>query len=121
MFHYIPCLFKIYCLVDERFLDEFWPYDWLILVEFVKKDVGAYHIFVLQETLRWNGTTNKKKGQKWGREKNLSMTQEDDVCNETTGEKLIIEEGKVENDQINFEILCPLTRLPQVCLSLQSP
>lgn len=70
---------------------------------------------ILQETLQWNGTTSKKKGQKWGREKTLSKKSDDDYCNGAFNENMITEEGEHVDDHINFESLFPLTRLPEVC------
>ncbi|KAJ8458128.1 hypothetical protein OPV22_031054 [Ensete ventricosum] len=65
------------------------------------------------ETLQWNGTTSKKKGQKWGREKTLRKKSEDNSCNGAFYENMITEEGEHEDDHINFESLFPLTRLPE--------
>nr|XP_009415977.1 PREDICTED: coilin isoform X3 [Musa acuminata subsp. malaccensis] len=65
------------------------------------------------ETLQWNGTTSKKKGQKWGREKTLSKKSDDDYCNGAFNENMITEEGEHVDDHINFESLFPLTRLPE--------
>ncbi|XP_009415977.2 coilin isoform X3 [Musa acuminata AAA Group] len=65
------------------------------------------------ETLQWNGTTSKKKGQKWGRGKTLSKKSDDDYCNGAFNENMITEEGEHIDDHINFESLFPLTRLPE--------
>ncbi|WOL11322.1 hypothetical protein Cni_G20084 [Canna indica] len=64
-------------------------------------------------TLQWNGTTSKKKGQKWGREKSTSWSYEDNSCNGVFHGKLITGEEKHVNDHIDFESLFPLTRLPE--------
>ncbi|XP_038989770.1 coilin-like isoform X2 [Phoenix dactylifera] len=65
------------------------------------------------ETLQWNGTTSKKKGQKWGREKTSSKRNDDNACNGASIEKIVAEEGKHVDGQIDFESLYPLTRLPE--------
>ncbi|XP_038986855.1 coilin-like isoform X2 [Phoenix dactylifera] len=64
------------------------------------------------ETLQWHGTTSKKKGQKWGREKTLSRKNEDNSCTGASNEKTVAEEENVDG-HIDFESLYPLTRLPQ--------
>ncbi|KAG1331389.1 coilin [Cocos nucifera] len=66
------------------------------------------------ETLQWNGTTSKKKGQKWGREKTLSRKNEDNSCPGASNGKTVAEEGKHVDGHIDFESLYPLTRLPEV-------
>lgn len=73
------------------------------------------HALMLQETLQWNGTTSKKKGQKWGRERTLSRKNEDNSCIGPSNEKTVAEEGKHVDGHIDFESLYPLTRLPEVC------
>nr|XP_010912949.1 coilin [Elaeis guineensis] len=65
------------------------------------------------ETLQWNGTTSKKKGQKWGREKTLSRKNEDDSCTGASNGKTVAEEGKHVDGHIDFESLYPLTRRPE--------
>lgn len=65
------------------------------------------------ETLQWNGTTSKKKGQKWGRENTSSKRNDDNVCNGASNEKFLAEEGKHVHGRIDFESLYPLIRLPE--------
>ncbi|XP_074576274.1 uncharacterized protein LOC141832791 isoform X2 [Curcuma longa] len=64
------------------------------------------------ETLKWNGTTSKKKGQKWGREKTIGWNDDQYTCRTSSG-NLITDEEQHANDQTNFESLFPLTRLPK--------
>lgn len=72
-----------------------------------------------KETLHWNGITNKKKGQKWGKEKTPSWKRNNsDNC---TGEPLQLPSSETEQPKtpvpvvgsINFDELQPCTGLPQ--------
>ncbi|XP_042502063.1 coilin isoform X2 [Macadamia integrifolia] len=95
----------------------------------------------LQETFKWNGTTSKKRGQKWGTEKTLSSRKRDDKgfnqhstekltmeegeqtlsCrkkddmgfNQDSTEKLTIEEGELVHHSIDFESLAPFSSPPK--------
>lgn len=70
-------------------------------------------VSLVQETFHWNGITNKKKGQKWGREKGSWRNGNDDnVCTAEANE--INDEVSLVNDQIDFEKLKPLTSQPKV-------
>ncbi|XP_042471524.1 coilin-like isoform X1 [Zingiber officinale] len=64
------------------------------------------------ETLKWNGTISKKKGQKWGREKTIGWN-DDQYTGRTSSDNLITDKEQHANDQTNFESLFPLTRLPK--------
>ncbi|XP_043724742.1 coilin isoform X3 [Telopea speciosissima] len=62
-----------------------WVLEWL-------EDTFSGH---LQETFKWNGTTSKKKGQKWGKERTLSSRKKDNKgFNQDHTEKLTTEEGE---------------------------
>ncbi|KAH7684943.1 coilin protein [Dioscorea alata] len=64
------------------------------------------------EAFHWNGITNKKKGQKWGREKGSWRNDNDDnVCTAEANE--INDEVSLANDQMDFEKLMPLTSQPK--------
>ncbi|KAF3779545.1 Coilin [Nymphaea thermarum] len=62
------------------------------------------------EIIRWNGTTCKRKGQKWGKEKtsvekvNAKVDEEED---------LMFEEEEVADKHVDFEQLAPLTGIPE--------
>ncbi|XP_022151777.1 coilin [Momordica charantia] len=71
------------------------------------------------ETLHWNGITNKKKGQKWGKEKTPSWKRNN--SNNFTGEPLQLPTSETEQPKapepvvgpINFDELRPCTGSPQ--------
>ncbi|KAJ0972476.1 hypothetical protein J5N97_020435 [Dioscorea zingiberensis] len=63
------------------------------------------------ETINWNGITNKKKGQKWGREKTLWRNGYNDEV--STMEANEINDEVSVDDQIEFETLMPLTSQPK--------
>ncbi|XP_031736546.1 coilin-like isoform X1 [Cucumis sativus] len=73
----------------------------------------------LKETLHWNGITNKKKGQKWGKEKSPSWKRNN--SNDCSSEPLQLlsetEQPKTPVPvvgSIHFDELPPYTGLPQV-------
>lgn len=73
--------------------------------------------------MHWNGITNKKKGQKWGKEKTPSWKRNN--SNNFTGEPLQLPTSETEQPKapepvvgpINFDELRPCTGSPQVWLS----
>lgn len=75
-----------------------------------------FHIFMQQGPMQWSGTTNKKKGQKWGQDKTSNKVKEDNVWNVASHENLITEERVLEHS-VDFESLYPLTRLPKVSMT----
>ncbi|XAR64478.1 hypothetical protein NMG60_11024844 [Bertholletia excelsa] len=64
-------------------------------------------------TFQWNGITNKKKGQKWGKEKLPSYRRNDDNNSKDCSDGMIIEEVTVPNDCLNFDQLAPFAGLPK--------
>ncbi|KAG6601546.1 Coilin, partial [Cucurbita argyrosperma subsp. sororia] len=72
-----------------------------------------------KETLHWNGITNKKKGQKWGKEKTPSWKRNN--SNSCTDEPLQLPTSETDQPTtpapvvgpINFDELRPCTGLPQ--------
>ncbi|OVA20830.1 Coilin [Macleaya cordata] len=69
---------------------------------------------VVQEFFQWNGTTSKKKGQKWGKEKtSVSRSNDYKDSREDTVEKPTIEEGEHVHSTIDFEKLKPLSGFPK--------
>lgn len=70
--------------------------------------------------MHWNGITNKKKGQKWGKEKTPSWKRSN--SNNCTSETLQLPSSEAEQPTtpapvigpINFDELRPCTGLPQV-------
>lgn len=68
----------------------------------------------VKETIKWNGTTSRRKGQKWGREKTIGWSDDQYTCNRGASYgNLLTDEEKHANDQIEFESFFPLTRLPK--------
>ncbi|KAF8390521.1 hypothetical protein HHK36_025048 [Tetracentron sinense] len=66
------------------------------------------------EAFQWSGTTSKKKGQKWGKEKPSSCKINGyKDWNQDSTEKLTIEEGELVTDHIDFDKLVPLSSLPK--------
>ena len=70
-------------------------------------------VSLVQEAFHWNGITNKKKGQKWGREKASWRNDNDDNVHTVEANEINVEVSLV-NDQIDFEKLMPLTSQPKV-------
>ncbi|KAL5552774.1 hypothetical protein UlMin_040175 [Ulmus minor] len=65
-------------------------------------------------TFQWNGTTSKKKGQKWGKENNTFCKRNDQkTLNQDSSEVLAIEEERPTKVTIDFEKLQPCTTLPK--------
>ncbi|XP_010251018.1 PREDICTED: coilin isoform X2 [Nelumbo nucifera] len=62
------------------------------------------------ETFQWSGTISKKKGQKWGREKNLFCGRSD--YREST-EEMVTDEGETADGAIDFDSLTTLASLPK--------
>lgn len=69
---------------------------------------------MLQETFRWNGITNKKKGQKWGIEKSTFVKGDDNKWSyqECSGSQNA--EEKQELLPVDFDKLISYTSLPKV-------
>ncbi|KAJ4961277.1 hypothetical protein NE237_021187 [Protea cynaroides] len=69
------------------------------------KDEGSF---------QWNGTTSKKKGQKWGLEKTLSCRKKDDDqgVNQDSTENLT-KEGEPVHDSMDFDSLAPFSNPPK--------
>ncbi|XP_031480752.1 coilin isoform X2 [Nymphaea colorata] len=73
-----------------------------------KQDNGRHEDPV--ELIKWNGTTCKRKGQKWGKEKtsvekvNAKVDEEED---------LMFEKEEVADKHVDFEQLAPLTGIPE--------
>uniref|UniRef100_A0A1D1YC52 Coilin n=1 Tax=Anthurium amnicola TaxID=1678845 RepID=A0A1D1YC52_9ARAE len=66
------------------------------------------------ETLKWNGTVSKKKGQKWGREKNFSCRMDDDnIPPEQPNAESVVGGDDKKDLLTEFEKLFPITRLPK--------
>ncbi|XP_058092445.1 coilin [Magnolia sinica] len=65
------------------------------------------------QVLHWSGTTNKKKGQKWGKEKTSVCGKSDDDSVENCNEKSTVEEGELARDAVDFEKLMPLSGFPK--------
>ncbi|KAF6157506.1 hypothetical protein GIB67_004444 [Kingdonia uniflora] len=65
------------------------------------------------DNFQWNGTTSKKRGQKWGQEKaSTSRSNNYNDYKEGSVEKITIEEGQFV-DPVDFEKLKPLSCLPK--------
>ncbi|KAG9446546.1 hypothetical protein H6P81_012674 [Aristolochia fimbriata] len=62
------------------------------------------------ETFQWRGTTSKRKGQKWGKEKTSFQTRD---AIEDSDEEVALDDGESEVDPMDFEKLSPLTRSPK--------
>lgn len=71
---------------------------------------------VTQETFQWNGTTSKKKGQKWGKEKMSCRRNDYKDFNQQHSETFAVEEGTPPKDPMDFDKLPSLTSSPKVCL-----
>ena len=69
-----------------------------------------------QETFQWNGTTSKKKGQKWGKEKMSCRRNDYKDFNQQHSETFAVEEGTPPKDPMDFDKLPSLTSSPKVCL-----
>ena len=69
-----------------------------------------------QEAFQWNGTTSKKKGQKWGTEKMSFRRNDYKDLNQQHAEIVSVEEGTPSKDPMDFDKLPPLTGSPKVCL-----
>ncbi|KAL7196958.1 hypothetical protein ACSBR1_036882 [Camellia fascicularis] len=78
------------------------------------KDRAVQQSQVSVETFQWNGTTSKKKGQKWGKE-NFQSNRRNGYkdSNKECSETMAVEEVKPSNDPINFDRLPPLTSFPK--------
>ncbi|KAL5991261.1 hypothetical protein ACLOJK_012168 [Asimina triloba] len=72
----------------------------------VLQELKLYCMVIIQ----WNGTTNKKKGQKWGKEKPSEHVKSNNAYHEKSTE----EEEMPAHDCVDFEKLVPLRRMPQV-------
>ncbi|XP_077250546.1 sphere organelles protein-like protein isoform X2 [Tasmannia lanceolata] len=55
------------------------------------------------ETLQWSGTTSKKKGQKWGKEKISVFRRNGDYPNDNWNEKFRVEEEELVTGTVEFE------------------
>ncbi|CAN6447730.1 unnamed protein product [Victoria cruziana] len=63
------------------------------------------------EVIKWNGTTCKRKGQKWGKEKTSAVKVDAKLCEK---EDLMFEKGVVADNDVDFEQLAPLIGAPEV-------
>jgi len=71
-------------------------------------------IWIFQETFQWNGITNKKKGQKWGKER-MSFHKHDGY-EHSSQEYATVENAEKEPtfNVVDFDKLQPYTGLPKV-------
>lgn len=87
-----------------------------------KSGLHSYLIYswiVLQVTSHWTGSTGKKKGRKWGKEKFSSARGNDyKDLNKELSEALTTEKEMPINFHIDFDNLPPLTTLAEVLLIL---
>ncbi|RVW43384.1 Coilin [Vitis vinifera] len=65
------------------------------------------------ETFQWNGTTSKKKGQKWGKEKMSCRRNDYKDFNQQHSETFAVEEGTPPKDPMDFDKLPSLTSSPK--------
>lgn len=71
---------------------------------------------MFQDTFQWSGTTSKKKGQKWGKERTSSHKQDD--CEQACQDFPAVQNAGKKNtfDAVDFEKLTPYTDLPKVII-----
>lgn len=69
---------------------------------------------MFQETFQWNGITNKKKGQKWGKER-MSFRKQDDY-DYSSQDIPTVQNAEKEHtfNAVDFDKLKPYTSLPKV-------
>lgn len=65
------------------------------------------------ETFQWNGTTSKKKGQKWGKEKMSCRRNDYKDFNQQHSETFAVEEGTPPKDPMDYDKLPSLTSSPK--------
>lgn len=71
---------------------------------------------MFQDTFQWSGTTSKKKGQKWGKERTSSFHKQDGYGQSSQDRPTAHNVGiKLTYDAVvDFEKLTPYTDLPKV-------
>ncbi|XP_034690333.1 coilin isoform X1 [Vitis riparia] len=77
------------------------------------KDQTIQQNQVSVETFQWNGTTSKKKGQKWGKEKMSCRRNDYKDFNQQHSETFAVEEGTPPKDPMDFDKLPSLTSSPK--------
>lgn len=77
------------------------------------KDQTIQQNQVSVETFQWNGTTSKKKGQKWGKEKMSCRRNDYKDFNQQHSETFAVEEGTPPKDPMDYDKLPSLTSSPK--------